>query len=68
LVANNQNGIVRACVELNVNIEEPASVIKSASYPKISLIADGNLSRGFFSVPIKVMLEVKPVGKEAGTG
>ena len=37
-----------ACVELNVNIEEPAFVIKSCSYPKISLIAEGNLSRGFY--------------------
>ena len=57
-----------AIVELNVNIEEPASVIKSSSYPKISFIAEGNLSRGFFFVPIKVISEVKPVGNEAGTG
>jgi hypothetical protein len=57
-----------AIVELNVNIEEPASVIKSSSYPKISFIAEGNLSRGFFSTPIKAILEVKPSGKKAGTG
>jgi hypothetical protein len=57
-----------AVVELKVNIDEPVSVIKSFSYPKISLIAEGNLSRGFLSTPMKAILEVKPVGKEAGTG
>ena len=57
-----------AIVELKLNIEEPASVIKSFSYPKISLIAEGNFSRGFLSTPMKAILEVKPVGKKAGTG
>jgi len=49
-------------------MDEPASVIKSASYQKISLIAEGNLSRGFFSTPIQEISDVKPVGKKSGTG
>jgi len=32
------------------------------------LIPAGNLSRGFLAVPIKVMEDVKPSGREAGTG
>jgi len=53
---------------LKVNIDEPASVIKSSAYPKIALIPAGSVSRGFLAVPIKNILEVKPVGKDAGTG
>jgi len=49
-------------------IVELAPVMKSISYLKISLIAEGNLSRGFSSTPMKAILEVKPVGKKAGAG